>query len=343
MSDTITLHRPDDLHLHLRDGAILEAVAAASADFARAIIMPNLVPPVTTADTIAAYRTRIEAALPKGAAFEPLMTLYLTDDTTPETIDAIDGVAIAAKLYPAHATTNSASGVNDIEALTPVLERMAERGILLLVHGEVTDHEVDIFDREAVFLERVLDPLRRRVPSLKVVLEHISSKTGIDYVKSADSGLCGTITAHHLVIDRNDLLVGGIHPYNYCLPIVKRARDREALVEAATNGDTRFFFGSDSAPHTDPKKLGPCGAAGCFTAPVSLPILAHVFEEAGALQHLDPFLSRHGAAFYGIAPAEATITLERCEPYTLPPIPTPDGPIAVFDPGFALTWRVAGA
>ncbi|WP_108663359.1 dihydroorotase [Acuticoccus kandeliae] len=341
MTDTIILHRPDDLHLHLRDGAILSAVAGQSADFARAIIMPNLVPPVTKADAIAAYRARIEAACPAGMAFEPLMTLYLTDDTTPEDIDAIEGVAVAAKLYPAHATTNSASGVNDIEGLTPVLERMAERGILLLVHGEVTDHSVDIFDREAVFLERVLDPMRRRVPGLKVVLEHISSAVGVDYVKSAEAGLAGTITAHHLVIDRNDLLVGGIRPYNYCLPIVKRARDRVALVEAATGGDTRFFFGSDSAPHTDPKKLGPCGAAGCFTAPVSLPILAHVFEEADRLDTLDPFLSRNGARFYGLPEAETTITLERCAPYALDPIETPEGPIAVFDPGFALTWRLA--
>ncbi|MBJ3776268.1 dihydroorotase [Acuticoccus mangrovi] len=341
MSDQITLRRPDDFHLHLRDGAILEAVAGASTDFARAIVMPNLVPPLTTAAMVADYRARIEEALPEGARFEPLMTLYLCDDTSPEEIDAAANVCTAAKLYPAHATTNSASGVNDIEALTPVLERMAERGLLLLIHGEVTDHAVDIFDREAVFLERVLDPLRRRVPELKVVLEHVSSRTGIDYVMAGGENLAGTITAHHLVIDRNDLLAGGIRPHNYCLPVVKRAEDREALVAAATSDHPRVFFGSDSAPHTDPKKLGPCGAAGCFTAPVSLPILAEVFERAGVLDKLEGFVAEKGAAYYGLGANEGTVSLVRTDPYQLPPIATPDGPIAMFDPGFALTWRVA--
>ena len=342
MTDTITLRRPDDFHLHLRDGALLAAVAPQSRDFARAIVMPNLVPPVATARDVIAYRGRIEAAMP-GAAFEPLMTLYLTDDTRPETIDAAAEVCVAAKLYPAHATTNSAFGVTDVEALTPVLERMAERGMLLLVHGEVTDPAVDIFDREAVFLDRVLDPLRRRVPGLKVVLEHLTSATGVEYLNASGSGLAATITAHHLVIDRNDLLAGGIRPHNYCLPIVKRARDREALVAAATGGDPRFFFGSDSAPHTDPKKLGPCGAAGCFTAPVALALLAHVFEAAGALDRLEAYVAGNGAAFYGLPPNAGTVTLERCEPYNPGPVTTPEGDIAVFNPGSPLAFRVASA
>ncbi len=338
MTDRLTLRRPDDLHLHLRDGAILEAVVPGSRDFARATVMPNLVPPVATASDVAAYRDRIIAALPPGMAFEPLMTIYLTDATTPEEIDRCDNVAIAAKLYPAHATTNSASGVTDVLALTPVFERMAERGMLLLVHGEVTDHDVDIFDREAVFLERVLEPLRRRVPQLRIVLEHVSSKVGVDYVREA--GIAGSITAHHLVIDRNHLLAGGIRPHNYCLPIVKRARDREALVAAATSGEAQFFFGSDSAPHPDPRKLGPCGAAGCFTAPVALPILAHLFEAAGALDRLEPFASLNGAAVYGLAPNEGTLTMAKGEPVVVLPVGTPDGPIAIFDPGFPLEWQV---
>lgn len=341
MSDTITLRRPDDLHLHLRDGALLSAVAAGSRDFARATVMPNLVPPVTSAEAVLAYRERIVAALPADVDFKPLMTLYLTDETTPATIDSVADHVVAAKLYPAHATTNSAAGVNDVVRLTPVLERMAERGLLLLVHGEVTDPQVDVFDREAVFLERVLDPLRRRVPELKVVLEHLSSAAAVDYVRAAGDGLAGTITAHHLVVDRNALLAGGIRPHYYCLPIIKRARDREALVAAATGGDARFFFGSDSAPHPDPRKLGPCGAAGCFTAPVALPILAHVFEEAGALDRLEGFVSAAGAAFYGLPPNAGTVTLERCAPYRLPPVDTPEGPVEVFEPGFSLTFRIA--
>lgn len=345
MSDTLTLTRPDDFHLHLRDGAILAAVAGASRHFARAIVMPNLIPPVTTAAMVADYRARIEAALPAGAAFTPLMTLYLTDATTPEEIDRAANQCVAVKLYPAHATTNSAAGVTDLAALTPVLERMAERGMLLLVHGEVSDPEVDIFDREAVFLERVLEPLRARVPGLRIVLEHLSSRTAVQYVQSAGDGLAGTITAHHLVIDRNDLLAGGIRPHNYCLPIVKRAADRAALVAAAVSGDPRFFFGSDSAPHPDPRKLGPCGAAGCFTAPVALAILAHVFEAEGALDRLEPFVARHGAAFYGLPPNAGTLTLVRtrgeAREAAMAPIDTPEGRVAVFAPPFTPAWRVA--
>ncbi|ORE93167.1 dihydroorotase [Stappia sp. 22II-S9-Z10] len=341
MTDTLTIRRPDDYHLHLRDGAILAAVTKGSLDFGRAIIMPNLVPPVVDAAMVRAYRARImdAVALTPGVSLEPLMTLYLTDDTTPATIDAAAEVCTAAKLYPAHATTNSASGVNDIDALTPVLERMAERGMVLCIHGEVTDHSVDIFDREAVFLERVLAPIRSRVPDLKIVLEHVSTRAAVAFVKEAPN-MAATITAHHLVIDRNDLLAGGIRPHNYCLPIVKRREDREALVAAATGEDDRFFFGSDSAPHTDMKKLGCCGAAGCFTAPVAMGILAHLFENEGRLGTLEAFASSRGAAFYGLAPHDDTITLVKGDPVALEPIATPDGPITLFNPGFPITWRV---
>ena len=345
MTDTLTIRRPDDYHLHLRDGAILKAVTAGSLDFGRAIVMPNLVPPVVNAAMVRDYRERIMAAVAEtggGATFEPLMTLYLTDDTTPETIDSVAGLCTAAKLYPAHATTNSASGVNDVAALTPVLERMAERGLVLCIHGEVTDHTVDIFDREAVFLERVLAPIRERVPQLKIVLEHLSTRAAIDFVRAAED-MAGTITAHHLVIDRNDLLAGGIRPHNYCLPIVKRREDREALVAAATGTDPSFFFGSDSAPHTDMKKLGCCGAAGCFTAPVSMGILAHLFESEGALDRLEDFVALRGAAFYGLPPHEETITLRKGSPVALRPVETPEGPITMFDPGFEITWRVDGS
>lgn len=339
----IAIRRPDDFHLHLRDGAVLAAVAKQSRHFARAIVMPNLVPPVTTAADVAAYRDRIMAALEPGQDFAPLMTLYLTDVTTPEEIARSANLITAVKLYPAHATTNSAAGVTDLAGLTPTLEAMAERNIPLLIHGEVTGPDVDIFDREAVFIERTLDPLRRRVPELSIVLEHVSSKVGVDYVAAAERNLHATITAHHLVIDRNHLLVGGIRPYNYCLPIVKRRTDREALVTAATGGDPRFFFGSDSAPHTDPKKLGPCGAAGCFTAPVALAVLAHVFEAAGAIHRLEAFVSAHGADAYRLRRNEGTVRLLRHdEPLPAdPPVDTDDGPIAVFAPPQQLHWRVA--
>ncbi|WP_420392421.1 dihydroorotase [Acuticoccus sp.] len=339
MTDTITLRRPDDWHLHLRDGVLLAAVAPGSAHFARAIVMPNLVPPVVDAAMVRAYRERIVAAT-GGGSFEPLMTLYLTDGTSPDDIDDAATVCTAAKLYPAHATTNSAAGVTDVEALTPVLERMAERGLVLCVHGEVTDADVDVFDREAVFLERVLEPLRRRVPGLRVVLEHMSTRAALAYVADGGDDLAGTITAHHLVIDRNDLLAGGIRPHNYCLPIVKRRADREALVAAATGGAPRVFFGSDSAPHTDPNKLGPCGAAGCFAAPVALAILATVFEEVGALDRLEAFVAERGADFYGLPRNDGVLRLARCAPYAPASVATPDGPIAVFAPPFALSWAV---
>lgn len=340
----LTLHIPDDWHLHLRDGAMLRAVLPHSAaHFARAIIMPNLVPPVVTGSDARAYRDRILAALPEGADFTPLMTLYLTEDTDPEDVAAAhaSGLIAAVKLYPAGATTNSASGVSDFARVQPVLEWMAEIGLPLCVHGEVTDPEVDIFDREAVFIDRVLDPLRARVPELKVVMEHITTARAVDYVRSNEAGLAATITTHHLVINRNHILAGGIRPHYYCLPVAKREEHRRALREAATSGDARFFLGTDSAPHTDPAKLQPCGCAGCFTAPVTMPILAHVFEEEGALDRLEGFASLNGPAFYGLAPNAGTLTLTK-GPRALPgPVDTDDGPVTVFDPGFTPAWHVS--
>lgn len=343
----LTIRRPDDWHLHLRDGAMLEGVVGHSADhIARAIIMPNLVPPVVTTAQAAAYRERIITASP-GGAFEPLMTLYLTETTDPDDVatGAADGVIQAVKLYPAGATTNSDSGVRDVSRVIPVLERMAEIGLPLLVHGEVTDPAVDIFDREAVFIERVLDPLRRRLPGLRVVLEHVTSADGVDYVRSSEKGLAGTLTTHHLIINRNHILAGGIRPHYYCLPVAKRERHRLALRAAAVSGDPRFFSGTDSAPHADPLKLAPCGCAGCFTAPVSLPCLAHVFEEEGALDRLEGFVSIAGAAFYGVEPSDSRIVLVRQDQPVVYPdqVATGAGPVTVFDPGFPIHWRIEGS
>jgi dihydroorotase len=340
-----TIRRPDDWHLHLRDGAMLAGVVGHSADhIGRAIVMPNLVPPVVTGDQAAAYRERILAAAPAGAAFRPLMTLYLTESTDPDdaTRAAGSGLVHAVKLYPAGATTNSESGVRDVARVLPVLERMAEIGLPLLVHGEVTDPDVDIFDRESVFIERVLEPLRRRLPGLRVVLEHVTTAEGVDYIRSADTGLAGTLTTHHLIINRNAILAGGIRPHYYCLPVAKRERHRQALRGAAVAGDPRFFSGTDSAPHADPLKLAPCGCAGCFTAPVSLPCLAHVFEEEGALDRLEGFVSLHGAAWYGMPPNEDRITLVREDhPVVYPAeVATGAGPVTVFDPGFPIHWRI---
>ncbi len=341
----IEIRRPDDWHLHLRDGAMMAGVVGHSAaTLGRALVMPNLVPPVVTGADAAAYCARILAALPPGAAFEPLMTLYLTEETDPEDVARAAGAGLiaAVKLYPAGATTNSASGVRDFGRVVAVLQRMAEIGLPLCVHGEVTDPEVDIFDREAVFLERVLAPLRARVPGLRLVLEHVTTAEGVAYVRETPD-TAGTLTTHHLVINRNHILAGGIRPHYYCLPVAKRETHRLALLEAATSGDPRFFSGTDSAPHADPAKESACGCAGCFTAPVSLPILAHMFEDAGALDRLEGFVSRHGAAFYGRAPAEARVRLvRRAEPVAVPPkIETGAGPVTVFDPGFPLHWEVA--
>ena len=342
MAETLSLIRPDDWHLHLRDGAMLAGVLPASRHFARAIVMPNLVPPVVTARDAAAYRARILAALPEGQDFTPLMTLYLTEATDPSDVAAAaaDGLVTAVKLYPAGATTNSASGVRDIEAVMPVLEKMAEIGLPLCVHGEVTDPEVDIFDREAVFIERVLAPLRQRLPELRVVMEHVTTRDGVDFVREGGSNLGGTLTVHHLILNRNHLLVGGVRPHFYCLPVLKRETHRQALVAAATGGIGRFFLGTDSAPHARATKEAACGCAGVFTAPNALPWLAHVFEAAGALDRLEAFASLNGPAFYRLAPNAERIRLKRAGAATPAEVATGAGPVVVFDPGFAPGWHV---
>ncbi|ALG89921.1 MULTISPECIES: dihydroorotase [Actibacterium] len=345
MTQTLTLRRPDDWHLHLRDGAMLQGVLPETArHFGRAIIMPNLVPPVVTGAQAAAYRERILTALPEGADFTPLMTLYLTEDTDPADVAAAhaSGLITAVKLYPAGATTNSASGVTDFDRIRPVLEKMAQIGLPLCVHGEVTNPTVDIFDREAVFIDRVLDPLRRATPGLKVVMEHITTADGVDYVQSANGNLGATITTHHLIINRNHILVGGIKPHYYCLPVAKREAHRVALVRAATSGDARFFLGTDSAPHADPAKESACGCAGVFSASNTLSCLAEVFDVQNALDRLEGFTSLHGPAFYGLPPNDATLTLTKGAPVTYPAkIDTGAGPVTLFDPGFPLHWRVS--
>lgn len=345
MNGMLTIRRPDDWHLHLRDGAIMKAVLPETVrHFARAIIMPNLVPPVVTGADATAYRERIVALLPDGADFEPLMTLYLTEETDPEDVAAAgeSGLVKAVKLYPAGATTNSASGVRDVTRIQAVLEKMAEVGLPLCVHGEVTDPAVDIFDREAAFIDRVLDPIRRATPDLRVILEHITTRDGIEYVKAQNSDMGGTITAHHLAINRNHILAGGIRPHYYCLPVAKREEHRLALVSAATSGDPHFFLGTDSAPHTDRNKEQECGCAGCFTATNAISVLAELFEKEGALSRLEGFVSLHGPAFYGLRANEDTVTLAKGAPVSYPEkIMTPDGPITVFNPGFPLHWSVS--
>ncbi|KKX31871.1 dihydroorotase [Rhizobium sp. LC145] len=343
---TLTIRRPDDWHLHLRDDEVLKGVIGdTSRHFARAIIMPNLVPPVVPTADAEAYRQRILTALPGGHRFEPLMTLYLTERTDPDDVEAgkRSGLISAVKLYPAGATTNSHGGVRDIEKAMPVLERMAKIGLPLCVHGEVTTPEVDIFDREAVFIETVLDPLRKRLPELKITMEHVTTADGIDYIKSSSGNLGGTITTHHLIINRNAILVGGIRPHYYCLPVAKRENHRQALRAAATSGDARFFLGTDSAPHIDPLKECSCGCAGIYTSLNTMSCLAHVFEEEGALDRLEAFASLNGPAWYGLMPNEETITLTRDEAPVEYPAKreTAAGPITVFDPMFPLHWRVA--
>jgi len=344
MTQSLTITRPDDWHLHLRDGAMLKAVLPETTrHFGRAIIMPNLVPPVVTAAQATGYRDRIMAAIPEGASFEPLMTLYLTEDTDPEDLAAAhsSGLIKAVKLYPAGATTNSASGVSNFENVRATLEKMAEIGCPLCVHGEVTNHDVDIFDREAVFIDRVLDPIRKSTPGLRVVMEHITTKDGVDYVKANETDLGATITTHHLIINRNHILVGGIKPHYYCLPVAKRETHRLALREAATSGDNRFFLGTDSAPHLDHLKENACGCAGCFTATNTMSLLAHVFEEENALDNLEGFASLNGPAFYKLPTNTDTITLTKGDTVTYPDkIPTPEGSVTVFDPGFPVHWSV---
>ena len=338
------IRRPDDWHLHLRDGAMLEGIARwTSADFARAIIMPNLVPPVVTTADAAAYRERIMTAVPDDHDFEPFMTLYLTGSTDPDDVEAgaKSGLVKAMKLYPAGATTNSQNGITNIEDAYPVLERMSDIGLPLLIHGEVTDPLVDIFDREAEFVDRVLIPLRARFPDLRMVMEHVTSSQGVDYVRSQDKNLAATLTTHHLIINRNAYLAGGIKPHFYCLPVAKREAHRLALVQAAISGDARFFLGTDSAPHSVDAKENACGCAGIFTAPNTLSCLAHVFENNDALDKLEGFTSLFGPAYYGVAPNEDRIRLVKSDQPVVYPrnAVTGAGPVVIFDPGFPLYWK----
>ena len=340
--DTITLRRPDDWHVHLRDGKMLATVLPFTArQFARAIVMPNLLPPITTVAAARAYRRRILDALPTGADFTPLMTCYLTDASEPEEVARgwREGVFTAVKLYPARATTNSADGVTDYDRISPVLDRMARLGMPLLIHGEVTDHEVDVFDREAVFIERVLEPLRQRFPGLRIVLEHITTEEAVDYIVAAGPNLAATITAHHLVINRNAIFAGGIRPHFYCLPIAKRERHRAALRRAATSGNQQFFLGTDSAPHTLHVKEAAIGCAGIFTAPCAIEIYAEVFEEMRALDRFEAFASLNGSAFYGLPPNETRITLVRQDFRVPERLGEGDNAVVPFRAGENLRWR----
>lgn len=313
--------------------------------FARAIVMPNLVPPVVTTAQAKTYRERINAALPQGAAFEPLMTLYLTEQSDPDDIEAghASGLVKAVKLYPAGATTNSAAGVKSIEVVYPVLERMEKIGLPFLVHGEVVDADVDIFDREAVFIERTLGPVREQFPGLKIVLEHVTTRDGVEFVESCTENTAATVTPHHLMINRNHMLVGGIRPHYYCLPIVKRASHQQALRMAVTSGDDRFFLGTDSAPHATGAKESSCGCAGVFNVANALSCMAHLFEEETALDKLEGFVSLHGPSFYGLPVNGETITLEKREQTLNLPgsIVSGEETVTIFDPGVALHWHVA--
>lgn len=343
MTEQLTLTRPDDWHLHVRDDEILkDVVPATAACFGRAIIMPNLVPPVTTTDAALAYRERILAQA-GDTGFQPLMTLYLTETTTPETIrEAKAAGVVAAKLYPAGATTNSDSGVKDIRNIYPVLEAMAECGMLLLVHGEVTDADIDIFDREKVFLDRVLAPTMAAFPNLKVVLEHITTADSAGFVQQhSGDNLAATLTPQHLMYNRNHMLVGGIRPHLYCLPILKRNRHQQALRDAVASGDKRFFLGTDSAPHAKDRKEAACGCAGCYSAYGAIGLYADIFEELGILDKLEAFASFNGADFYGLPRHTDTITLVR-EPWTMPEqLPLAGGHIVPLKAGETVNWRLA--
>ena len=342
--DTLTLTRPDDWHLHLRDGDALHTlVPHTAAQFARAIVMPNLRPPVTTAAQALAYRDRILAAVPAGLAFEPLMTLYLTDQLSPEEIVAARAAGVvAAKLYPAGATTNSDSGVTDLKRIYPTLEAMQRCGMLLLVHGEVTDPQVDLFDREAVFIDQQLIPLRRDFPELKIVMEHVTTEDAAQYVQQADAYTAATITAQHLLYNRNAIFIGGIRPHYYCLPVLKREKHRVALVQAATSGSHKFFLGTDSAPHAAHLKEHATGCAGCYTAHAALEMYAEAFDNANALDKLEGFASFHGADFYGLPRNSGTVTLRR-EAWTPPPsFAYGEAELKPLRSGEALPWRMVG-
>lgn len=343
MTQTLTLTRPDDWHLHLRDGAVLaQTVAATAAVFRRAIVMPNLVPPVTTTALAGAYRERILAVAPAGSDFEPLMVLYLTDETTPAEIRRArdSGFVHGAKLYPSGATTNSASGVTDVRGLWPVFEAMQAVDLPLLVHGEVVDGDIDVFDREAVFIERHLQPIVEAFPALRVVFEHITTREAAQFVAGAREGVAATITPQHLLMNRNHLLVGGIRPHNYCLPVLKRATHQLALREAAASGNPRYFLGTDSAPHARGDKESACGCAGCFSAPAALPLYAQFFEEMGCIERLEGFASHFGADFYRLPRNTATVRLVRSG-WTVPAaLDFGAGTIVPYWSGQPLAWQL---
>ena len=342
MTPTLTLTRPDDWHLHVRDGAALNTVVPhTAAQFGRAIIMPNLKPPVTTAAQALAYKARIQAAVPAGVAFEPLMTLYLTDNLAPAEISRARAAGVVAcKLYPAGATTNSDAGVTDIRKVYPVLEAMQREGMLLLVHGEVTSPDIDLFDREAVFIDQHLEPLRRDFPGLKIVMEHITTQEAAQYVAEGDANLGATLTAHHLLYNRNAIFTGGIRPHYYCLPVLKRETHRLALVKAATSGNPRFFLGTDSAPHPAHLKEHATGCAGCYTAHAAIEMYAEAFDNAGALDRLEAFASFHGADFYGLPRNAGTLTLRR-DRWTPPEsFAFGDAELKPLRAGEALPWRL---
>ena len=343
MAEEITIVRPDDWHLHLRDGAALSAVIGHSArQFARAIVMPNLRPPIVTVDQALAYRQRILAALPSGIDFEPLMTLYLTDETPPaEMRRARDAGIVAIKLYPAGATTNSDAGVSDLAKVGPTLAAAEREGIVLLVHGEVTDPAVDVFDREAVFIDRHLVALRRDFPGLKIVLEHVTTREGAQYVAEASANTAATLTAHHLLYNRNALFAGGLRPHHYCLPVLKREEHRQALVAAATSGSPRFFLGTDSAPHAAVLKEHASGCAGCYTALTALELYAEAFDAAGALDLLEGFASFHGPSFYGLPRNVGTVTLRR-QSWSVPKaLPFGEAELKPLCGGETLNWKLA--
>jgi dihydroorotase len=343
MTTKITITRPDDWHLHLRDGAALQAVLPDTArQFARAIVMPNLRPPVTTVELAAAYRARILAALPKDAKFEPLMTLYLIDNTTADEIKRAkaSGIIHGVKLYPAGATTNSDSGVTDLMKCANALEAMQDAGFPLLVHAEVTDRDVDVFDREKVFIDRHMTPLLRRFPALKVVFEHITTKDAADFVISSPINIAATITVHHLLLNRNDMFRGGIQPHHYCLPILKREEHRLALAKAATSGNPKFFLGTDSAPHAKLTKEAACGCAGIYTAHAAIELYAEVFESASALGKLEAFASFYGADFYGLPRNTSKITLEKTS-WTVPnELPLGNDSLVPLRAGQQVRWKL---
>ena len=339
----ITLARPDDFHLHLRDGAAMRAVVGFTAErFGRAAVMPNLRPPVTTTGLALEYRRRIVAALPAGCGFEPLMTLYLTDNTPADEVDraVASGLVCGMKYYPAGATTNSESGVTRLERTFAVLERMEELGLVLQVHGEVTDDAVDVFDRERVFIERQLARIVERFPALRVVLEHVTTREGVAFVDSQAANVAATITPQHLLLNRNALFAGGLRPHHYCLPVLKREADRAALIAAATSGSPKYFLGTDSAPHARGDKESACGCAGVFSAPAGIELYAEAFEQAGALDRLEAFASRHGADFYGLSRNSGSITLLR-ETWRPPATyPLGDREIVPFRAGDPVSWRL---